>query len=51
LIEIEIEIEMEIGETAGGSQISEGGLKRILSEYGLRLDARKTGPPGCHTGA
>jgi hypothetical protein len=39
---------IEIGEIADGSQISERGLERILSRYGLRLDARRTGPPDCH---
>jgi hypothetical protein len=42
---------LAIGEIADGSQISERNLKRILSQYGLRLDARKTGPPDCHTKA
>jgi hypothetical protein len=40
-----------IGDIADGSQISERGLKRILSQYGLRLDSRKTGPPDCRTRA
>jgi hypothetical protein len=39
---------IEIGEIGDGSQISERGLERILSRYGLRLDARRTGPPDCH---
>jgi hypothetical protein len=40
-----------IGDIADDSQISERGLKRILSQYGLKLDARKTGPPTCRTRA
>jgi hypothetical protein len=39
---------IELGEIAEGSQISERGLKRILSQYGLRLDARRTVAPDCH---
>jgi hypothetical protein len=42
---------IEMGEIADGSQISVRGLNRILSQYGLRLDARKTGPPDCHSKA
>jgi hypothetical protein len=38
---------IEIGEIGDGSQISERGLKRILSQYGLRLDARKIGRSDC----
>jgi hypothetical protein len=42
-----IETEIEIGEIGDGSQISERGLKCILSQYGLRLDARKIGRSDC----
>jgi hypothetical protein len=40
-----------MGEIGNGSQIGERGLKWVLSQYGLSLDCRETGPPDCRAKA